>query len=224
MRFAYLCFFVSTLILSGCGRSGSETWEDMKTAGRYMGRGVDALCGKDNYESRMLYSDDDFLGPEDGFIPLRKEDLHGLVAAADTPLSQPKGMPGQKGIPSIADFYSPPSTLESLFRIVHFDTDEHIVRDQEEVQALIHMARFLKKNPSVYLVVEGHADERASSSYNMALGMRRSNFIRSFLVKNGADQDRVYTVSYGKERPIAMGHTSDQWKINRRSEFKIYQK
>ncbi len=225
MHFIRLCFFASIIVFSGCGRSMSETWEDMKTASRYMGRGVDALCGKDNYESRMLDSDDDFIGPYDNdFVPLKKEDLHGLVAAADTPLSQPRGMPGQKGIPAIADFYSPPSTLGALFRTVHFNTDEHTVRDQEEVQALIHIARFLKKNPSVYLVAEGHADERASSSYNMALAMRRSNFIRSFLVKNGADQDRVYTVSYGKERPIAMGHTSDQWKINRRSEFKIYQK
>ena len=208
-----------------CGRSASETWEDLKTASRYMGRGVDALCGKDNYESRMLDSDDDFLGPnEQGFIPLKKEDLHGLVAAADVPLGQPKGLPGQRGIPAIADFYDPPSNIGSLFQSVHFNTDEHVVRDPNEVQALIQAARFLKKNPSIYLVVAGHCDERASSSYNMALGMRRANFVRSFLVKNGADQDRVYTVSHGKEHPLAMGHTPDQWRINRRSEFKIYQK
>ena len=216
-----MCIF----LISGCGRSVSETWEDMKTAGRYMGRGVDALCGKDNYESRMLDSDDDFVGPyENEFVPLKKEDLHGLVASGDTPISQPKGTPGRKGIPAIADFYTPPHSLESLFRQVHFNTDEHVVKDKDEVQALVQIARFLKKNPSVYLVVEGHADERASSSYNMALGMRRSNFVRSFLVKNGAGQDQIYTVSYGKERPVAFGHTPDQWKINRRSEFKIYQK
>jgi peptidoglycan-associated lipoprotein len=73
-------------------------------------------------------------------------------------------------------------------------------------------------------VIEGHTDERASASYNMALGMRRANFVRSFLVKQGADLNRIFTVSQGKERPLAQGHSPDDWKLNRRSEFKIYQK
>lgn len=206
---------------SSCVRNSSETWEDMKTAGRYMGRGVDAMWGKD-YESRMLTSDEEFVGPYDEeFIPLRDGDLRRSLA--DQPLAQPKGIPGQKGIPSLSDFYLPPDSLQAVFRPVHFETDEHTVRERNELQSLMEMAAFLKKNPKTYLVVEGHTDERASASYNVALGMRRANFVRSFLVKQGVDQNRVYTVSHGKERPIALGHSSDQWKLNRRSEFKIYQ-
>lgn len=226
-KFMHCIRYLSIAILffaSGCMRSSSETWEDLKTAGRYMGRSVNALCGKD-YESRMLTSDEEFVGPyDDEFIPLKDTDLRNTHAIADTPIPQPKGIPGQKGVPSLSDFYLPPDTLQALFHPVHFDTDDHVVRDKNELQALNELAAYLKKNPNVYLIVEGHADERASASYNLALGMRRANYVRSFLTKNGVNQDRIYTVSQGKERPIAQGHTPEQWRLNRRSEFKIYQK
>ena len=224
VRFTQFICAAVLLLAAGCVRNSSETWEDLKTAGRYMGRGVDAICGKD-YESRMLTSDEEFIGPfDDDFIPLRDSDLRNSYALSDSPLPQPKGIPGQKGVPPISDFYQAPDTLQSLFRSVHFETDDHVVREKGEIQALIQVAAYLKKNPSVYLVIEGHTDERASASYNMALGMRRANFVRSFLVKQGADLNRIYTVSKGKEHPLISGHSLDDWKVNRRSEFKIYQK
>ncbi len=224
MYFIRFSGILALIFASGCMRSSSETWEDLKTAGRYMGRGVDALWGKE-YESRMLTSDEEFTGPyENEFIPLKDADLRNSLAVSDAPLPQPKGIPGQKGVPSLADFYLPPDTLQALFHPVHFDTDDHSVRDKAELQCLVDLAAYLKKNQNIFLVVEGHADERASSSYNIALGMRRANYVRSFLVKNGVDQNRIYTVSHGKERPIAAGHSPDQWKLNRRSEFKMYQK
>lgn len=219
-----LCVGAVLLLNTACMRSSSETWEDFKTAGSYIGRSLDALCGK-SYESRMLTSDEEFIGPYDAeFIPLNHGELKNAFIGSDSPLPQPKGIPGQKGIPSLVDFYSAPDTLQALFHPVHFETDEHAVRDRVELQMLVEMAGYLKKNPSVFLVVEGHADERASASYNMALGMRRANYVRSFLVKNGVDPNRIYTVSHGKERPLASGHTPDQWKLNRRSEFKIYER
>jgi peptidoglycan-associated lipoprotein len=73
-------------------------------------------------------------------------------------------------------------------------------------------------------LIEGHTDERASASYNLALGMRRANHIRQLLVKNGVSLNRIYTVSRGKEQPFALGHTPDDWKQNRRGEFKIFEK
>lgn len=73
-------------------------------------------------------------------------------------------------------------------------------------------------------MVEGHTDERAPAGYNVALGMRRANHIRALLVKNGIDPNRVYTVSHGKEQPIAAGHSPEDWKVNRRAEFKIFEK
>jgi peptidoglycan-associated lipoprotein len=211
---------LAVLILTGCSQSNS-TWESLKTSGRYMQKGVDSMLGKD-YESRMLASNDEFYGPYDGdFIPMNDGDLRNQFDAA---VPQPKGIPGQGGMPSLDAFYAAPDALRSLFKSVHFETDEHIVRDKNEVSALIHLAEYLKKHPNVYIIVEGHADERASASYNMALGLRRANYIRSFLVKNGADLNHIYTVSRGKEQPLVQGHSPDAWKVNRRSEFRIYQR
>lgn len=219
--FVFVC---ALALLSSCSDNSTGAWEDVKTAGRYLQKGVDGLFGKDQ-ESRLLASDDEFVGPYEGeFIPLSEQDLKNPFAATDMAVPQPKGIPGQKGVPGIDQFYTPPESLRNLFSKVHFDTDDYILRDQADVQAIVQMASYLKKNPNVYLVITGHCDERASASYNMALGMRRSNYIRGLLVKHGADLNRIYTVSKGKEEPIARGHASDDWKVNRRAEFKIYEK
>lgn len=188
-----------------------------------MHRGVDAMFGKE-YESRLLTSDEEFTGPyDDEFIPLRDADLKSAYLG-DAAFPQPKGIPGQKGVPSLSEFYAAPDALRAYFRPVHFETDEHVLRDKRDLEMLAQTAAYLKKNPQIYLVVEGHCDERASASYNLALGMRRANYIRSFLVKQGVDLNRIYTVSRGKEQPIALGHSLEDWKQNRRSEFRIYEK
>ena len=217
--------WIITLVgATGCMHNSSQTWEDIKTAGRYMHRGVDAIFGKE-YESRLLTSDEEFIGPrEEEFIPLKDSDLNQLQARADTPLPQPKAIPGQKGAPSLSEFYAPSDVLRMYFKTVHFGTDEHVLKDKHEVEALTQMANYLQKHPNVFLVVEGHCDERASASYNMALGMRRANHVRAFLVKQGIDLNRIYTVSRGKEQPIMTGHSSEDLSANRRSEFKIYER
>ncbi|MBI3508548.1 MAG: OmpA family protein [Chlamydiia bacterium] len=216
--------WLSLIFACGCAHNSNQTWEDMKTAGRYMGRGFDALLGKE-YESRMLSSDEEFLGPNDEeFLPLRDADLKNLLAAADGAIPQPRGIPGEKGVPSLKDFYAPSSILRSFFPTIHFETDDHVVRERSEVQSLLRLASFLKEHPNIYVVIEGNCDERASASYNMALGMRRANFVRSLLVKNGVDLNRIYTISNGKERPVAIGHSAEDWKQNRRGEFRIFEK
>jgi peptidoglycan-associated lipoprotein len=219
----YIHIFIIAIISFSCSKS-NQTWEDVKTAGRHMQRGVDTALGK-GYESKMLASEDEFYGPNDeDFIPLKDADLKSGFSFSDNNVPQPKGNPGSYGIPSLDTFYLPPNHLASLFQTVHFETDEHVLKDKNELANLIKLADFIKKNNSVYVVIEGHCDERASASYNMALGMRRANYVRSFLVKNGADLNRIYTVSKGKEQPVSIGHRPEDWKMNRRSEFKIYQR
>lgn len=218
---AYLALF--SLLIAGCSGTSSQSWEDLKTTGRYMQKGVDSLWGKD-YESRMLTSDQEFIGPwDEEFIPLNHGDLRSQFAT-DMALPQPKGIPGMNGIPSLDHFYSPSGELAALFNSVHFETDEHILKNKSDVQAIFQIASYLKSHPSTYLVVAGHCDERASASYNMALGVRRANYVRSMLVKQGVDLNRIYTVSRGKEEPLASGHTPEVWRQNRRAEFKIYEK
>ncbi len=216
--------YLATLLVlaSSCARNSSETWEDVKTAGRYVQRGMDALWGKE-YESRMLTSEDEFIGPyDDEFIPLNDADLKALAMNGDSGLPQPKGMPGERGVPPLERFYAPPDALG--FRKVHFETDQHVLNDQADLAALKGIADYMKKHPGAYLLVEGHTDERASASYNLALGMRRANYVRTLLVKNGVDLNRIYTVSRGKEQPAAFGHSQEDWRENRRAEYRIFEK
>jgi peptidoglycan-associated lipoprotein len=77
-------------------------------------------------------------------------------------------------------------------------------------------AAWLKKYGSVRLTIEGHADERGTREYNLALGERRANSVKDFLVALGISPNRLKTISYGKERPVALGHDDSSWSQNRR--------
>ncbi|GAA0621606.1 MULTISPECIES: peptidoglycan-associated lipoprotein Pal [Thalassospira] len=78
-------------------------------------------------------------------------------------------------------------------------------------------AAWLKKYPQYKVVVEGHADERGTREYNLALGERRANSVKDYLIALGIDPSRIETISYGKERPVALGHDEESWGKNRRS-------
>ena len=87
-----------------------------------------------------------------------------------------------------------------------------------ETQAtLIRQAEWLDIHKLFSITVEGHADERGTREYNIALGERRAEAVRQFLVKHGIDADRIDTISYGKERPAVIGNNEDAWKRNRRA-------
>ena len=85
------------------------------------------------------------------------------------------------------------------------------------ISTLKAQAKWLKGKPAVKLTVEGHADERGTREYNLALGERRANAVRSFLVSQGVSMDRIVIVSYGKERPAVAGSNKEAWMKNRRS-------
>jgi len=78
-------------------------------------------------------------------------------------------------------------------------------------------AVWLKKFQGATIAIEGHADERGTREYNLALGERRANAAKEYLVSLGVDAMRVKTISYGKERPVALGHNEAAWAQNRRS-------
>ena len=77
-------------------------------------------------------------------------------------------------------------------------------------------AAWLQKFPSVRVAIEGHCDERGTREYNLALGERRANAVKDYLVARGVDGGRVSTISYGKEKPVALGNDKDSWGQNRR--------
>jgi len=98
---------------------------------------------------------------------------------------------------------------------VHFGYNEYNVEDADK-QVLSRQAAWLQKYPSVRVTVEGHADERGTREYNLALGARRANAVKEILVSQGVSAGRVETVSYGKERPICTESSESCWAQNRR--------
>ena len=99
---------------------------------------------------------------------------------------------------------------------VFFATNEIILTTASR-ETLRKQAAWLRQNSDVTVVVEGHADERGTREYNLALGERRGNSVKDFLVSLGVDAGRITVISYGKERPAAEGSTSESWAENRRA-------
>ena len=89
---------------------------------------------------------------------------------------------------------------------------------QKTLQA---QAKWLKEQPSLSVTIEGHCDERGTREYNLALGERRANAVKSYLVALGVSANRITTISYGEERPAALGHKESAWTQNRRGVTKV---
>jgi peptidoglycan-associated lipoprotein len=106
----------------------------------------------------------------------------------------------------------------NVARIVYLDYDSYAIKP--EFQSLIEShARFLKANGSRKVVVEGHTDERGGREYNLALGQRRAEAVRRSLGLLGINDNQVEAVSFGKEKPAAMGSDESAWAQNRRAEI-----
>ena len=221
LRMTLACGMLCTLF-SSCSKK-NNSWDDSKSSSSYRYKHSQSLWGNDG--DQQLASADEFDGPaQEDFIPLRDEDLKSQFA--DGAIPQSRHSPGEagSGIPGIDQFYNPTADLATVFRNVYFNTDDYIVRGQDSLAALDRIAAYLKSHPNTYVFVEGHCDERGPEAYNLSLGARRANAIRSTLVKKGADLNQVHTISYGKERPADTSHTSDAWTKNRRAQFKIFQR
>ena len=129
----------------------------------------------------------------------------GTASAADANNGAP--IPGSQ-----ADFVAFTAGQDT----VYFDTDRYNI-DSEDAAALASQAQWLMRYPGKRAMIEGHCDERGTREYNLALGERRSNAAKTYLASLGVDAQRLSTVSYGKERPQAMGSDEASWAKNRRA-------
>jgi len=98
---------------------------------------------------------------------------------------------------------------------VHFAFDQYNIQDNDKA-TLQRQASWLQKYPAIRVTVEGDCDERGTREYNLALGARRANAVKEFLVSLGVSSSRVETISYGKEHPICTQSSEDCWAQNRR--------
>jgi len=101
-----------------------------------------------------------------------------------------------------------------------FSFDSSVLSDQAQ-QILNSKADYLRANSGIMVTVEGHCDNRGTEAYNIALGERRAESVKSFLVDMGIGANRLKTISYGEERPIAMGQDEASWAKNRRAQFMV---
>ncbi len=97
---------------------------------------------------------------------------------------------------------------------VFFDFDKFNIKEPA-ADVLERQAQWLQDNPGVTITIEGNCDERGTREYNLALGDRRANATKDFLVALGVDANRIQTVSFGKEKPLALGSTEGAWALNR---------
>ena len=137
----------------------------------------------------------------------------GVETGTDTGTDTTGGL-GTEAVPgSRADFLQ--SVGQGQDRI-YFETDSYSV-DDEDRRTLDTQATWLQRYPNVRVTIEGHADERGTREYNLALGDRRANAAKNYLAARGVSPERISTISYGKERPLALGSDESSWAQNRRA-------
>ncbi len=106
----------------------------------------------------------------------------------------------------------------TLAAMIHFDLDKSNIRS-DDMGALDQKVAILQANPELKIRIAGHCDERGSDEYNLALGNRRAQSAKQYLVSHGIDASRIETQSWGEEKPLVDGHDESAWSQNRRDEF-----
>ncbi|GDX85062.1 hypothetical protein LBMAG43_11040 [Methylococcaceae bacterium] len=124
------------------------------------------------------------------------------------------GAKGANGLPP--EFSDPNNPLSK--RTIYFMLDSSQVQ-QDFIPVIAAHARYLLANPSQHIVLEGNGDERGSREYNIALGEQRSKTVAGMLKAQGVSESQLGIVSYGEEKPMAMGHDESSWELNRRVEL-----
>lgn len=137
----------------------------------------------------------------------------GAAAADKGAQTYGAGQETRGGLAALDDPNSPLSV-----RTIYFDYDSSDIRPEYRGTVEAHAA-FLASNPTITMALEGHADERGSREYNLALGERRAQTVKRQMVLLGAATEQIRTTSYGEERPVSDGHDEGSWSQNRRVEF-----
>ena len=108
----------------------------------------------------------------------------------------------------------------TLAAMIHFDLDKSNIRG-DDMGALDQKVAIMQANPDLRIRIGGHCDERGSDEYNLALGNRRAQSAKQYLVSHGIDAGRIETQSWGEEKPLVDGHDESAWSQNRRDEFEV---
>lgn len=220
MKKAILLPLMTAALFTGCSRSGKQVWHDTKTAAKQIGKGFKTLWGTKDAPQHYA-AQNDFFSTVDEEYSIIDEAEEGITVES---IPQPQISPGDQGapIPGIESFVQPAGSLSAIFKNIHFDCASNKIIGSQNTSALKKIASYMKEHKNTYLFVEGHCDERGAADYNLALGTRRANAVREYLVKMGVNPEHLFSTSYGWERPLTREHNESAWKVNRRTEFKLY--
>ena len=103
-------------------------------------------------------------------------------------------------------------------RVLYFDLDSSQIKGEDRDIITVH-AEFLAAHSEITIVLEGHADERGSREYNIALGEKRAKTVKQIMTLQGVAETQIQVISFGEERPVALGHDDSAWNLNRRVEI-----
>jgi peptidoglycan-associated lipoprotein len=151
---------------------------------------------------------------------LTSEELRMAKEADKAKKSGETGRTGQDGKPVLYGDTSALDVSDKSIVDVLFDFDRYSIRSDSRA-LLKENAAFLKEHPNAMITLEGHCDERGTDEYNIALGERRANSVRNFLIKLGISGGRMNAISYGEERPFCKDSNEECWQQNRRVHFKV---
>ena len=147
-----------------------------------------------------------------------------LARLKEEELKTPMGGEGEKTLVAKKEPGIEGEVFETkLLKDIYFEFDKYEIRREDEA-VLKENAAFLKNNPKMKVQIEGHCDERGTVEYNLALGERRANNTKKYLVFLGIPADRISTISFGKERPLDKGHDEGAWAKNRRAHVVVLSK
>jgi peptidoglycan-associated lipoprotein len=147
-------------------------------------------------------------------------EVQPAVTPPPTPVQPaPTPAPAPAPVPDTAAQEREAALNRFLNEYVHFDFDSAVLRPDTQ-SVLRDKAQFLQRYPDVQnVIIEGHCDERGTNAYNMALGARRAESVKQFMVNLGLASNRFETISYGEERPLDPGRNEEAWARNRRAAF-----
>ena len=151
---------------------------------------------------------------------VREEETEQVIEEEEvepTPIEEPVKPPPEEEKTEVLE------PKEIRFDMIYFDYDKYNLKPDAR-ETLLETVETLRANSNVKIMIEGHCDERGTIEYNLQLGKKRAESARVFIIASGIDANRLNTISYGEEKPRALGHNERAWAKNRRDEFKIISK
>jgi peptidoglycan-associated lipoprotein len=180
---------------------------------------VAAGCGKKTPETVAPVANADSAAAAER---ARQDSIDAARAAADRQAQEERDrLAAQRAADSAAAAARAGDEVRNMVAaMIHFDLDKSNIRP-DDAGTLDQKVSILQANPDLRIRIGGHCDERGSDEYNLALGNRRAQAAKQYLVSHGIDASRIETQSWGEERPLVDGHDEGAWSQNRRDEFEI---